>query len=150
TAFVLASLAVGLAMRISTAQQPVMTPAPQTAGRGQTKGTPPPAPVTAKPDELARIKDKTEQVEALVKEFKAKHADPVLLGDVEVYAKAGRMLLEFPDMFANQAAIEHAFTVLDQGIERARQLQSNQPQWNQGRKQIHAYYSEIDGAVLPY
>ena len=40
--------------------------------------------------------------------------------------------------------------VLDQGIERAKQLQSNQPQWNQGKKQIHAYYSEIDGAVLPY
>ena len=32
----------------------------------------------------------------------------------------------------------------------AKQLQSNQPQWNQGKKQIHAYYSEIDGAVLPY
>jgi hypothetical protein len=150
TAFVLASLAVGLAIRVSTAQQPVTTPAPQTAGRGQTKGTPPPAPVTAKPDELARIKDKTEQITALVKELKAKHSDLVLLGDVEVYSKAGRMLLEFPDMFGNQAAIEHAFTVLDQGIERARQLQSNQPQWNQGRKQIHAYYSEIDGAVLPY
>ena len=60
------------------------------------------------------------------------------------------MLLEFPDMFGTQAAIDHSFEVLDQGIERAKQLQSNQPQWNQGKKQIHAYYSEIDGAVLPY
>ena len=150
TTFVLASLAAGLAVRVSTAQTPVMAPTPQTVGRGQTKGTPPPAPVTAKRDELDRIKDKTEQIETLVKELKAKHADPVLLGDVEVYTKAGSMLLEFPDMFGNEAAIEHAFSVLDQGIERARQLQSNQPQWNQGRKQIHAYYSEIDGAVLPY
>ena len=64
--------------------------------------------------------------------------------------KAGRMLLEFPDMFGTQAAIDHSFTVLDQGIERGKQLQTNQPQWNQGKKQIHAYYSEIDGAVLPY
>src|SRR6185295_18608858 len=78
------------------------------------------------------------------------HAKAELLGDVEVYAKAGRMLLEFPDMFGTQAAIDHSFEVLDQGIERAKQLQSNQPQWNQGKKQIHAYYSEIDGAVLPY
>jgi dipeptidyl aminopeptidase/acylaminoacyl peptidase len=53
-------------------------------------------------------------------------------------------------MFGTQAAIDHSFTVLDQGIERAKQLQGNQPQWNQGKKQIHAYYSEIDGAVLPY
>jgi len=29
-------------------------------------------------------------------------------------------------------------------------LQSGQPQWNQGKKQIHAYYSEIDGSVQPY
>jgi hypothetical protein len=130
-----------LAAHLVMAQQP---------GRGQTKGTLPPASITAKPDELARIKDKTEQIEALVKELKAQHADPMLLGDVEVYAKAGRMLLEIPDMFGSQAAVEHAFAVLDQGIERGRQLKANQPQWNQGKKQIHAYYSEIDGAVLPY
>ena len=150
TAMVAASLAVGIVVPVATAQQPVTSPAAQNAGRGQAKGTPAPASITAKPDELATIQGKTEQIEALVKELKVKHADPVLLGDVEVYAKAGRMLLEFPDMFGNQAAIEHAFTVLDQGIERARQLQSGQPQWNQGKKQIHAYYSEIDGAVLPY
>src|SRR5436190_1806280 len=60
------------------------------------------------------------------------------------------MLLEYPDMFSNQAAIDRAFGTLDQGIERGQQLQTNQPQWNQGRKQIHAYTSEIDGAILPY
>src|SRR5204863_1005376 len=103
-----------------------------------------------KPEELAKIKDKTEQIEALVKDLKGKRAQSELVGDVEVYAHAGHMLLEYPDMFASQAAIEHAFNTLDQGIERGRQLQANQPQWNQGKKQIHAYYSEIDGAVLPY
>src|SRR5260221_5598487 len=94
--------------------------------------------------------DKTVQIEALVKNLKARRARPELVGDVEVYAHAGRMLLECPDMFTNQAAIDHAFTTLDQGSERARQLQAGQPQWNQGKRQIHAYISEIDGAVLPY
>ncbi len=128
-----------LTLQFAIAQQPVQTRPPA-----------PPPPVVAKPEELAKVKEKTEQIEALVKDLKAKHADPVLLGDVEVYAKAGRMLLEFPDMFGTQAAIDHSFLVLDQGIERAQQLESNQPQWNQGKKQIHAYYSAIDGAVLPY
>jgi pimeloyl-ACP methyl ester carboxylesterase len=73
-----------------------------------------------------------------------------MLGDVEVYSKAGRMLLEFPELFGTQNGIDHSFLVLDQGIERAQQLQNGQPQWNQGRKQIHAYYSEIDGSVQPY
>jgi pimeloyl-ACP methyl ester carboxylesterase len=99
---------------------------------------------------LARIKEKTEQIEALARELKRKRADPQMLADVEVYAKAGRMLLEFPELFGTQNAIDHSFVVLDQGIERVKQLQSDLPQWNQGKKQIHAYYSEIDGSVQPY
>src|ERR1017187_6533024 len=151
--FVFATLAFALAIRViaqQTSPASPATPQSQPPGRAPTKGTPPPPPVNPKPEELAKVKDKTEQIEALVKDLKAKSADPELLGDVEVYAKAGRMLLEFPDMFGTQAAIDHSFLVLDQGIERAQQLLSGQPQWNQGKKQIHAYYSEIDGSVLPY
>jgi hypothetical protein len=117
-------------------------------GGGQGKGTAPS--VEAKPDELLKLREKTAQIESLVKELKAKRAVPDLLTDVEVFAHAGKMLLEYPDMFGSQAAIEHAFVTLDQGIDRGRQLLANQPQWNQGRKQIYAYTSEIDGAVLPY
>ncbi|MEO7652146.1 MAG: alpha/beta hydrolase-fold protein [Bryobacteraceae bacterium] len=109
-----------------------------------------PAPIQVKLDDLAKVKAKAEQIEALLKDLKAKHAAPELVGDVEVYANAGRMLLEFPELIVAQAAIDRAFLVLDQGIERARQLQRGQPQWNQGKKQIHAYYSEIDGSVQPY
>src|SRR5713101_7737070 len=141
-----ATVALGLALRHMIAQQPGTAPL---AGRGPARATAPP-PVKPKPEDLAKIKEKTEQIEALVKDLRGARANPELLGDVEVYAKAGRMLLEFPDMFGTQAAIDHSFLVLDQGIERARQLRSNEPQWNQGKKQIHAYYSEIDGAALPY
>src|SRR5256885_6587157 len=121
----------------------------QPGGKGS--GRPPgPPPIQPKADELAKVREKTEQIEALVKDLKAKHANPELVGDVEVYSKAGRMLLEFPELFGTQNAIDHSFLVLDQGIERAQQLQNGQPQWNQGRKQIHAYYSEIDGSIQPY
>jgi pimeloyl-ACP methyl ester carboxylesterase len=124
--------------------------APQQPGGRGGRGAPPPPPIEPKPQELAKVKEKTEQIEALVKDLRARHADPRMLGDVEVYAKAGRMLLEFPELFGTQNAIDHSFLVLDQGMEHAKQLQSGQPQWNQGRKQIHAYYSEIDGSVQPY
>jgi pimeloyl-ACP methyl ester carboxylesterase len=134
-----------MAQMAATTNVPTVTP----PGAGPAR-TPTPPPIQAKPDELAKIKEKTAQIEALVTDLKAKHANPELVGDVEVYAHAGQMLLEYPDMFANQAAIEHAFTVLDQGIERGKQLQMNQPQWNQGKRQILAYTSEMDGAVLPY
>ena len=109
------ALAFGLASQFVFAQQssPVVQPSkPQTATKQGTR--PPPPPVVAKPEELAKVREKTEQIEALVNDLKSKQAKPELLADVAVYAKAGRMLLEFPDMFGTQAAIEHSFLVLDQ------------------------------------
>src|SRR5436190_6739068 len=97
----LLTVAIGVSSLLA---QPPATP--------QKKAAPPP-PVVAKPEELAKIREKSEQIESLVKELRAKHADPALLGDVEVYAKAGRMLLEFPELFGTQNAIDHSFTVLD-------------------------------------
>src|SRR5438552_1646541 len=139
-----AAIVLGLALATAIAQQPQ-----QPGARGPGRPTPPPA-IQPKPEEMTKVREKTEQIEALVKELKTARANPDLLGDVEVFSKAGRMLLEFPELFGTQNAIDHSFLVLDQGIERAKQLQSGQPQWNQGKKQIHAYYSEIDGSVLPY
>jgi hypothetical protein len=141
-------IVLSLATQAAIAQTPVSPPAPR--GGAPAKKAPTPPPITAKPAELAKIDAKTVQIEALVRDLKAKRAKPELVADVEVFAHAGRMLLAYPDMFGNQAAIEHAFTTLDQGIERGRQLLANQPQWIQGKKRIHAYTSEIDGAVLPY
>ncbi|HVY70107.1 MAG TPA: hypothetical protein VHH73_09270, partial [Verrucomicrobiae bacterium] len=143
----LATLVLALANPPGIAQTPA-SPAPTSAttpGRNA-----PPPPVQAKPEELTRIREKTGEIETLVNALKARRAQPELVGDVEVYAHAGRMLLEYPEMFGTQAAIDHALATLDQGIERGKQLETGQPQWNQGKRQIHAYYSEIDGAVLPY
>lgn len=135
-------------LQITSAQQPAPPATQRAGGRGRGGGQPPA--IAAKPEELAVIKEKTGQIRSLVKELKAKGAKAELLGDVEVYAHAGQMLLEYPNMFGSQAAIDHAMKTLDQGIERARQLAANQPKWNQGQRQILAYTSEIDGAVLPY
>jgi hypothetical protein len=104
----------------------------------------------ATPEQLAPIGEKSQQIEDLVKQLKAKHADPDLVGDVEVYAEAGRFLIEFPELMNNQNAVDHAMTVLDRGIERGHQLLDGASPWNAGRKQIHAYYSSLDGSVQPY
>ena len=58
----------------------------------------------------------------MINALRAKRVDADLVGDVEVYAKAGRILLEFPELFGTQNAIDHALVVLDQGIERAKEL----------------------------
>lgn len=120
---------------------------PATPGRGR---GPVPPPIQPKSEELSQIKAKSDQIEALVKELQAKHVNPDLIGDVAVYAKAGRYLLDFPELFGNQNAINHSMAVLDSGIERAKQLQSGQPSDGAAKSQIHAYYSAIDGSVQPY
>src|SRR5436853_4857197 len=96
------------------------------------------------------MKAKSEQIEVAVHELKSKRTNPDLIGDVEIYAKAGRILLEFPELFGNQNAIDHSMVVLDQGIERGKQLQAGQWPWTTGKKQVHAYYSAMDGSVQPY
>jgi len=143
----LTALVVSMFLQAASAQQ---SAPPTTRRGGQRRGGATPVPVQANPEELATLKAKTEQIQSLVNDLKARGAKPELVDDVQVYAHAGQMLLEYPDMFGTQAAIAHALSTLDQGIERDKQLQSNRPQWNQGRKQILAYTSEIDGAVLPY
>ncbi len=139
------------ALALSLLAPPLVAQAPAAkGGNAPAKKAPTPPPLTAKPEEVAKIKAKTAQLEELVKELKTSRANPELLTDVEVYAHAGRMVAEYPDMFTNQGAIDRAFTTLDQGIERAKRLQANQPQWLQGKRRIYAYTSAIDGAVLPY
>jgi hypothetical protein len=73
------------------AAQPAQ-PSPTPTGRGGRGGGTPP-PIQAKPEELAKIKERTEQINALVKDLKAKRVNPELVGDVEVYGHAGKMLL---------------------------------------------------------
>ncbi len=110
----------------------------------------PPRPIQPKPEALALIQTKSERIEFLVKGLQNKHAEADLIGDVAVYAKAGRFLLEFPELMTTQAAIDHAAVVLDQGLERGSQLLNGQAPNQAEPSQIHAYYSAMDGSVQPY
>jgi pimeloyl-ACP methyl ester carboxylesterase len=108
-------------------------------------------PIVPKQEELRLIQSKTEDLEAAIRALKARKVDGTLLADVDIYAKSGRFLLEFPETFFVQEGIDQAVRVLDEGIERARQLQNGQSPWisQKGRK-IHGYYSALDGSVQPY
>src|SRR5207245_2025743 len=93
-----ATIVLALASQSAIAQTPPpssATPAPTPAARGGGQGKGAPPSVQAKPEELSKIKEKTAQIEALVNELKAKRAAPELVTDVEAYAHAGKMLLEY-------------------------------------------------------
>jgi pimeloyl-ACP methyl ester carboxylesterase len=120
------------------AQQP---PAP---GRGG----PPPPQLTA--EQKNQYQAKIDQLDTMVRGFQAQKVNEDLIADVDIYAKAGKWLLEFPRGFANAQSIAAFLGVLDQGIERGRELQQGRSSWvmAKGRK-VLGYYSALDGSVQP-
>jgi pimeloyl-ACP methyl ester carboxylesterase len=127
------------------AQQPPQPAAPGRGGRGPAA---PPPQLTA--EQKAEYRSKINEIEAFLTQFRAKKVDSDLIADVEIYAKAGKWLLEFPQGFANAQNISTFLGVLDQGLERARLLKEGKSPWVQekGRK-VLGYYSPLDGSVQP-
>ncbi len=85
-----------------------------------------------------------------MKSLRASKTNPDLIADVEIFAKSGTWLLEFPQDFANEQAVTNYLAGLDQGIERGHLLQKGQSPWvmEPGRK-VLGYYSDLDGSVQP-
>jgi hypothetical protein len=102
-------------------------------------------------EELTQIRTKADQLASLIETVKAKHPDPALLADVEIYEKAARWILKFPEEFFSQDYVAQTLSVLDQGAERARQLAEGKSSWTAEKgRTLRGYRSAVDGSVQPY
>jgi dienelactone hydrolase len=89
-------------------------------------------------------------IEDLRQALKDKPALLDLLPDVQIYHKAVRYALTYNE-FHNRRELAAAQKLLDQGLERARQLQSGHAPWNKATGLVvRGYVSRIDGSVQPY
>jgi poly(3-hydroxybutyrate) depolymerase len=141
----IASCAFGIALALLplVGQQP--------AGNGKKGGFKGPPVYKPTEEEKQQIQARLSELDALVKPMKAKRGEDDLMADVEVYAKAGHWLEEFPDDLSVQDDVKNLLAVLDQGIERAKQLQAGQAPWmKQTGRRMHGWYSALDGSVQPY
>jgi len=127
-------------------QQPAQPPGG--GGRGGRGPAQPPPEVSA--EQRAQYQAKIAELDSVVKSLRAQKVNEDLIADVDVYAKAGKWLLEFPQGFPNAQAITNYLAVLDEGLERGRQLRNGQSPWvmEKGRK-VLGYYSALDGSVQP-
>ena len=129
------------------AQQPPAAPG-GAAGRGGRGQAAPRYEMTS--EDRAALQAKLAQLDPLVRALKAKHGEVDLVADVEIHAKAGHWLLEFPQDVAVQEDVTFALRMIDRGIERAKQLQSGQSPWTaQKGKVALGFYSALDGSVQP-
>jgi len=117
------------------------------SGRGGGRGAPA---IQLTPEQKSQYQSKIDELNSIVKGLRAAKTNVDLIADVDVFAKAGTWLLEFPQDIANAQAVTNYVAVLDQGIERGHQLQKGQSLWltEPGRK-VLGYYSELDGSVQP-
>lgn len=127
-----------------------LVPAQQQTAPGRTG--PPPQPVyKLSESEKAQLQSKVTELGSLVEALKKGRHGASLLADVEIFHKAGVWLLEFPEHIFVEDDYKNGLAILDQGIERAKQLQNGQSPWMQQKgRRSHGFYSELDGSVQPY
>jgi len=108
-------------------------------------------PIQLTPEQHQELQSKVNQLDSIVRLLKAHRGEVDLVADIEVYEKAGKWLLEFPEDFTNAQDVTYTLTILERGLERARLLQNGQAPWveQKGRK-IFGMYSALDGSVQPY
>src|SRR5205807_1468318 len=128
----LCGLAVTLAIVAFTqgspqAQSPPQAQAPPAAQKAPQKKGLPPHQLTV--DEKRRIEARADELAGMIQSLPAKQADETLLADVEIYESATRMILEHPEEFFSDPYVDQTLTVLDVGLERARQLAEGKSPW---------------------
>lgn len=90
------------------------------------------------------------EIEALRGALKGKPALLEMLPDVQIYHNAARYALQYNEFYSPRE-IGIAKTLLQQGMERARQLRDGQAPWNTATGLVaRGYLSRIDGSVQPY
>src|SRR5437867_11688613 len=113
---------------------PVIAQQPQPGGRGG-PGAPgggrggrgpaqPPPELTA--EQKGQYQSKIDELDSMAKGLRSKKVNEDLIADVDIYAKAGKWLLEFLQCFANPKGIVTYLAVLAQRLERGSQLQKGQ------------------------
>lgn len=96
------------------------------------------------------LKKLGDEIEALQNSSKGGAALAELLPDVQIFHKAVHYVLDYNEFFrSNETGI--ARRLLDQGLQRARELSQSKPSWTRATGLVvRAYVSKLDGSVQPY
>jgi hypothetical protein len=109
-------------------------------------------PAAIKPDEatLQQIAEKTKALREAVRGLEARRVPPHVHGDVAIFLKAAEYIVKFDEWYHKDSG-KWTLTVLDRGLERAKQAETGQTPWRQPGKWVNrAYVSAIDGSLQPY
>jgi len=135
-----------------SAGEPAKAPPPKAAPKGP-KRIPPegvPIPPETKTELEAGLKSLDEKIAALRTELKAHPKLLELLPDVEIYARAVRVAVQYEEFF-DPKEFATAKTILKHGEERADALKTGTAPWTAATGLVvRAYVSKLDGSIIPY
>ncbi len=105
-------------------------------------------PYRATQEELARI---DAGVAHLDRRIASLRGDAALIADAEVFLKAARWIVRFPEEFYTKEYVAHTLAAIEKGMQRAAAIEAGKPAWPSRRgRVIRAYRSRVDGSVQPY
>jgi pimeloyl-ACP methyl ester carboxylesterase len=106
----------------------------------------------ASAEDRRAIGDKTAALRSLVRELEGQRGVPQdARNDVRIFLKAGEQTGQFPEELFVAEDVPRSLKVLDQGIERAKQLKDGKTPWLEGGgRRIHGFVSDMDGSLQPY
>jgi predicted esterase len=101
-------------------------------------------------DTLATIESRADRLEKAIDQLQRLGVHDPALADIEVYLRAGRMIVKHGEFFKDTA--KHVVPVLDQGLLRASQQARGETPWYGavGQTVARGYRSRLDGTVQPY
>jgi hypothetical protein len=72
-----------------------------------------PSPIQLALEQRAELQSKVDRLNEALRGLKARRGEDDVVADVEVYEKAGKWMLEFPEDFTNMQDVTYTLTVLD-------------------------------------
>jgi pimeloyl-ACP methyl ester carboxylesterase len=125
--------------------------APATAQKGAQPKFAPPKAAPPGDDVLKEIEAKTKKLEQAVQSLKKQGVRDPELADVEIHARAARMIVTHGEWF-NKDSGAWTLEVLDRGLTRARLLAQGEAPWTTvvGQTLVRGYRSRVDESVQPY
>ena len=124
------------------------------------EGIPPPAgarpaaprsPVTPKPEEVAKLRAKLDELNAAIQALKSAKFDDDLIVDVEATAWVIHNTLRVPDGFVTDGTLPGLLSAGDDALRRAREIKAGTAAWPKLKGSLkRAYRSKIDGTAQPY
>lgn len=136
---------------VAFAQVPAPSDEGIPAAAGAKKAAPPRSPVAPKPEDVAKLRAKLDELNATIQSLKDAKFDDDLIVDVEATAWVIHNTLRVPDGFVTDGTLPGLLAAGNDALRRASEIKAGTAAWPKLKGSVkRAYRSQVDGTTQPY